>query len=112
MGVNFIFFRKKGDFFGRFSFFYGQPLVTAAWATRSPWSIYKMVQSLFNYLWDHLPEQINVETFRRRQLVKPTKLYKIQNQKFISETIREYRDTSPTLTCIQHVFLQAGRIFQ
>ena len=39
-GVNFIFLRKKTDFFGRFSAFYGQRSVTAAWATGSPWSIF------------------------------------------------------------------------
>ena len=39
LGVNFIFLRKKGDCFGRFYAFYGQRSVTAAWATRSPWSI-------------------------------------------------------------------------
>ena len=38
--VNFIFLRKKGDFSDVFSAFYGQRSVTAAWATRSPWSIY------------------------------------------------------------------------
>ena len=38
-GVNFIFLRKKGDFSDVFSAFYGQRSVTAAWATRSPWSI-------------------------------------------------------------------------
>ena len=38
-GVNFIFLRKKCVFFGRFYAFYGQRSVTAAWATRSPWSI-------------------------------------------------------------------------
>ena len=38
-GVNFIFLRKKGDFLDVFSAFYGQRSVTAAWATRSPWSI-------------------------------------------------------------------------
>ena len=36
---NFYFFKKKRWFFGRLSAFYGQRLVTAAWATRSPWSI-------------------------------------------------------------------------
>ena len=36
---NFYFFTKKSRFFGRFSAFYGQHSVTAAWATRSPWSI-------------------------------------------------------------------------
>ena len=35
----FYFFTKKAVFFGRFSAFYGQRSVTAAWATRSPWSI-------------------------------------------------------------------------
>ena len=39
-GVNFILLRKKNDFSGRFSAFYGQRSVTAAWATRSPWSIH------------------------------------------------------------------------
>ena len=39
-GVNFIFLRKKGDFSDDFSAFYGQRSVTAAWATRSPWSIF------------------------------------------------------------------------
>ena len=39
-GVNFIFLRKKGDFSDVFSAFYGQRSVMAAWATRSPWSIY------------------------------------------------------------------------
>ena len=34
-----IFLKKKRWFFGRFSAFYGQRSVTAAWATRSPWSI-------------------------------------------------------------------------
>ena len=38
-GVNYIFLRKKGDFSDVFSAFYDQRLVTAAWATRSPWSI-------------------------------------------------------------------------
>ena len=38
--VNFIFLRKKGDFSDVFSAFYGQRSLTAAWATRSPWSIY------------------------------------------------------------------------
>ena len=37
---NFSFFKKKRWFFGRFSDFYGQRSVTAAWATRSPWSIF------------------------------------------------------------------------
>ena len=37
--VNLIFLRKKVDFFDIYSAFYGQRLVTAAWATRSPWSI-------------------------------------------------------------------------
>ena len=37
---SFIFLRKKGDFSDVFSAFYGQRLVTAAWATRSPWSIF------------------------------------------------------------------------
>ena len=36
--VNFIFYEKK-LIFGRFSAFYGYRSVTAAWATRSPWSI-------------------------------------------------------------------------
>ena len=36
----FIFLRKKGDFSDVFSAFYGQCSVTAAWATRSPWSIF------------------------------------------------------------------------
>ena len=35
----FYFFKKKKMFFGRFSAFYGQRSVTAAWATPSPWSI-------------------------------------------------------------------------
>ena len=35
----FFFLKKKRGFFGRFSAFYGQRSVTAAWATRSPWSI-------------------------------------------------------------------------
>ena len=39
-GVNFIFLRKKGDFSDVFSAFYGQRSVTAAWATRSPCSIF------------------------------------------------------------------------
>ena len=39
MGVNFIFLRKNGYFSEVFSAFYGQRSVTAAWATRSPWSI-------------------------------------------------------------------------
>ena len=34
----FYFFKKKRWFFGCFSAFYGQRSVTAAWATRSPWS--------------------------------------------------------------------------
>ena len=38
--LNFIFLRKKGDFSDVFSAFYGQRSVTAAWATRSPWSIF------------------------------------------------------------------------
>ena len=39
---NFHFFpRKKTQIFGRFSSFYGQHSVTAAWATPSPWSIVK-----------------------------------------------------------------------
>ena len=42
--VNFIFLSKKGDFFCRFSAFYGQRSVTAAWATRSPWSIHTTEQ--------------------------------------------------------------------
>ena len=37
----FIFLRKKGDFSDVFSAFCGQCSVTAAWATRSPWSILK-----------------------------------------------------------------------
>ena len=37
--VNLIFLRKKGDFSDVFSAFYSQPSVTAAWTTRSPWSI-------------------------------------------------------------------------
>ena len=37
--VNLFFLRKKGDFSYVFSAFYGQRSVTAAWATRSPWSI-------------------------------------------------------------------------
>ena len=37
--VDFIFLRKKNVFSGRFSAFYGQRSVTAAWPTRSPWSI-------------------------------------------------------------------------
>ena len=36
---------QKGHFFGRFSAFYGQRSVTAAWATRSPWSILYMFAS-------------------------------------------------------------------
>ena len=46
-GVNFIFLRKKGDFSDVFSAFYGQRSVTAAWATRSPWSIPLMLFILF-----------------------------------------------------------------
>ena len=42
-GVNFIFLRKKGDFFGRFSAFYGQRSITVAWATRSRWSIHEKI---------------------------------------------------------------------
>ena len=38
-GVIFIFLRKKGDFSDVFSAFYGHGSVTAAWVTRSPWSI-------------------------------------------------------------------------
>ena len=38
--VNFIFLRKKDDFWDVFSAFYSQHSVTAAWATRSPWSIF------------------------------------------------------------------------
>jgi len=45
LGVNFIFLRKKGDFSDVFSAFYGQRSVTAAWATRSPWSIITGCQS-------------------------------------------------------------------
>ena len=37
--VNFIFLRKKCDFPDVLSASYGQRSVTAAWATRSPWSI-------------------------------------------------------------------------
>ena len=48
-GVNLIFLRKKGVFFGRFSAFYGQCSVTAAWATRSPWSI--MTNSIKLYIY-------------------------------------------------------------
>ena len=36
-------------FFGRFSAFYGQRSVTAAWATRSPWSIFSSYQSITLY---------------------------------------------------------------
>ena len=36
---NFYFFTKKKLFSSDFSTFYGQHSVTAAWATRSPWSI-------------------------------------------------------------------------
>ena len=43
LGVNFIFLRKKGDFSDVFSDFYGQRSVTAAWGTRSPWSIFSLV---------------------------------------------------------------------
>ena len=39
MGVNFIFYEKKLFFSSRFSYFYGQRSVTAAWATSSPWII-------------------------------------------------------------------------
>ena len=39
LGGKFYFLRKKGDFSDVFSAFYGQHSVTAAWATRSPWSI-------------------------------------------------------------------------
>ena len=44
--VNYIFLRKKSRFFSDFSTFYGQRSVTAAWATRSPLSIF----SLFIFL--------------------------------------------------------------
>ena len=46
-GGKFYFFKKKRWFFGRFSAFYGQRLVTAAWATRSPWSILKIFNPFF-----------------------------------------------------------------
>ena len=50
--VNFIFLRKKRWFFGRFSAFYGQRSVTAAWATRSPWSIVVISIAWKNsYIW-------------------------------------------------------------
>ena len=38
----FYFLRKKGDFSDVFSAFYDQRSVTAAWATRSPWSIFSV----------------------------------------------------------------------
>ena len=37
--VNFMFLQKNSEFSAVFSVFYGQRSVTAAWATRSPWSI-------------------------------------------------------------------------
>ena len=39
MGKFNFFTKKKTDFSDVFSAFYGQRSVTAAWATRSPWSI-------------------------------------------------------------------------
>ena len=39
----------KRWFFGRFSAFYGQRSVTAAWATRSPWSIIKAFVPHFSF---------------------------------------------------------------
>ena len=45
----FYFFKKKRWFFGRFSAFYGQRSVTAAWATRSPWSIFKKDRNYNTY---------------------------------------------------------------
>ena len=46
-GKFYFFKRKKNRFFGRFfSAFYGQRSVTAAWATRSPWSILKQIYQL------------------------------------------------------------------
>ena len=44
---NFYFFTKKPDFREFFLSFYDQRSVTAAWATRSPWSI--------NFIWYKLP---------------------------------------------------------
>ena len=50
MGVNFIFLRKKGDFSSVFSAFYGQRSVTAAWVTRSPWSILNTFYKVLYYI--------------------------------------------------------------
>ena len=44
----FIFLRKKSEFSAVFSSFHGQRSVTAAWATRSPWSIITIVRSFFS----------------------------------------------------------------
>ena len=47
--------KPPGPIFGRFSFFHGQHLVTAAWATPSPWSIFKYFQifrDLEFWTWD------------------------------------------------------------
>ena len=59
--VNFIFLRKKGDFSDVFSAFYGQRSVTAARATRSPWSIFSLIKSRPIMIW--------TEFYFRRQVL-------------------------------------------
>ena len=60
IGGKFNFFRKKGDFSNVFSAFYGQRSVTAAWATRSPWSIPQLFSA--NSVKNDVTMQSNLET--------------------------------------------------
>ena len=68
------FFKKKNWFFVRFSAFYGQRSVTAAWATRSPWSIFSFLFSpsfAFDPLWG---------ISRVRKFVSPNILAKLEDK--------------------------------
>ena len=68
-GVNFIILRKKCVFFGRFYAFYGQRSVTAAWATRSPWSI-SFLQTYGNLIPWKIQSRIDLGILKGKNLEK------------------------------------------